>query len=168
VDLFTKVLLPLLFLLVSGLAAMKGKGAGAKKSEEAEDPERTRRVKEEIRRKIAERRDNLPPVSAEPAGKPVASPIAAPRPVAGPPTLGDFLSRGYRALLEEKTPAPAPQRPAPASEPPHASPIYSAASPASPSSAPTSHNWLAELRDPATVRRAILLREILGTPVGLR
>ena len=28
--------------------------------------------------------------------------------------------------------------------------------------------WLAELREPAGVRRAILLREILGPPVGLR
>jgi hypothetical protein len=33
---------------------------------------------------------------------------------------------------------------------------------------PAARAWMADLREPQSARRAIVLREILGTPVGLR
>src|SRR5258707_706236 len=51
----------------------------------AEDLERTRRIQEEIRRKIAERRGGAQPPVMAPAttNRPLASPVLAPRPVMG-------------------------------------------------------------------------------------
>jgi len=44
---------------------------------------------------------------------------------------------------------------------------HEAYAPPVPSSAPA-ESWLSALRDPGGIRRAVVLREILGAPVGLR
>ena len=50
-------------------------------------------------------------------------------------------------------------------QPPTSIPAFGTALDAQP---PVMSPWLAELREPAGVRRASVLREILGPPVGLR
>ncbi|HWA10396.1 MAG TPA: hypothetical protein VG838_13160 [Opitutaceae bacterium] len=156
----------------------------------AEDPERTRRIQEEIRRKIAERRGTVPPaVPSAPAAPPPAPPLVAPRPVATPggvlrekleARLAQARARERaererrrqeqearaRALAAEKLSA---QRQAltaslAAREERPVAPVsdgnYSSPSPR--------RTWLDELREPDRVRRAVILREVLGPPVGLR
>jgi len=105
-----------------------------------EDPmeaERTRRVQEDIRRKIAQRAARAaPPVIAAARTEPPAPPPSA-----------------------AMAPPPAPVSPI------EASPFRRDPAPAV---APPRRDWLAELRERQGARRAIVLREILGTPVGLR
>jgi len=150
-----------------------------------EDEERTRRVQEEIRRKIAERREGRtvpagpPPLRSEP---PVASPVRAPRPVARP------IEKVFRsapvarpvepprestaAILErqqqladkmrelETARALAQKRAA------QATVVREAATEAA---AGTFGPGLREdLRDPLTLRRAFVMREVLDAPVALR
>jgi hypothetical protein len=150
-----------------------------------DEAERTRRVQEEVRRKIAERR-----------GRPTAEEIA--RPAEDRPTQEE----GWRGFLERGGPVPnldpfgGPTRRAAKSSPPPerisagavddpavlerqrwlaaqardlkpapALPAFGTALDAQPV---VLSPWLVELREPAGVRRAIVLREILGPPVGLR
>jgi len=105
-------------------------------ADDAMEAERTRRVQEDIRRKIAQRAARAaapapapPPVVARGAPEPAArpQPAAAPSPIEA------------TSLCRDPAPAAAPKR-----------------------------DWLSDLRDRPGARRAILLREILGPPVGLR
>jgi hypothetical protein len=157
-----------------------------------EDADRTRRIQEEIRRKIAERRSGrLPPaLPSTPSPRPVAPPLLAPRPVAEGGGLRERLQRKLmemqqkaeaanaarrqqerqeevrrqqaleRAAAEQRKQAAAAQKfvAAPRSADETKQPL-----PALPAS-----KWRTALRDPASVRRAMVLREILGPPVGLR
>jgi hypothetical protein len=141
---------------------------------ETEAEQRTRQVREEVQRRIAARR------------RP-ASPILAPRPVAG--SAGPlFPRRGEAEFRPGQPPAPPPSFPStlpPAIErteggaPARISPWAekrAASTPPLPASggldpvppSRTAGLLLAELREPGPARRAILMREILGTPVGLR
>jgi hypothetical protein len=148
-----------------------------------DEAERTRRVQEEVRRKIAERR-----------GRPAVEEAA--RPAEDRPTQEE----GWRGFLERGGPVPnldpfgGPKRraaaPAPARipaggqddpavlerqrwlaaqardlKPAPALPAFGTALDVQPV---VLSPWLLELREPAGVRRAIVLREILGPPVGLR
>jgi hypothetical protein len=154
-------LLPLLAVLAAWVVATwkklskPGGGKAAPAAAAADETERTRRVQEEVRRKIAERRAGFPPPSAAP-------PRVAPRVV--PPmedVPADELAEGrerQRKLLEQIRALDAGRTAAPVA--PVSGPSATAASPAS--------DWLAELREPANARRAIVWREILGPPVGLR
>lgn len=172
---------------------------------EADEAERTRRVQEEIRRKIAERRGQaLPPPVPAAAESPQRLPIPARREVAPPPVFKDpvaeMLKELQRRLAPEAVPAPAvPSRPEPepidrdmlerqrsleqrlrelesekrttqAKAAQLANPLSaeSAAGRAASVAGQTGAPWLAELRNPAAARRAIVLKEVLGTPVGLR
>jgi hypothetical protein len=116
-------------------------------------------VQEDIRKKIAQRafRANQPPADLrnerraqrdEPAESSAATEVLPPF-VAG---KNDPISV-------------APSRPAGSPSPIEASPFRRDLPPAPPAPPP---DWLMELRDHAGVRRAILLREILSPPVGLR
>ena len=141
-----------------------------------EDTERTRRLQEEIRRRIMERRGLLP---AAPPPRDVAE--AAPGFPEAPP------------MIEEVRPvvvAPPPLEPAKVAATPDRSTEFErqqrlieqfreleASRQASTVTAPgptgatrgaPAHRWLPDLRSPQGLRRAMVLREVLGPPVGLR
>ena len=142
---------------------------------EAEEAERTRRVQEEVRRRIAERRA-LAQSEAAPAAPAMPEPFEPPRigeeappaeAVAAPEYDEEAVLARQRnlesqlvaleaakaaALAQAKAAAAAPR---PGSRGPARSPA-------------TAYALLADLQDPSAVRRAIVLREILGAPVGLR
>lgn len=160
---------------------------------DSDELERTRRVQEEIRRKIAERRGGTgAPARSEPVltprqGDERPSPEATTPPI--PPILRELLG-----MPPEPPPMPPPmprEEPNPVLErhrrmeaeireleqtqreaeamaarvrvaPAAARPVRAAAD------ALGDEDWLATLRDQRSARRAVLLREILGKPVGLR
>lgn len=106
-----------------------------------EEEERTRRVREEIRRKIAERRagSGVPPRVFEEKWRPIppaAEPEAPPAPAEMPAAAAAFQASAIPAVA-----APGPS---------------------------AGVLWLEELRTRDSARRAILVREILGPPVALR
>ncbi|QYY36486.1 hypothetical protein [Ruficoccus sp. ZRK36] len=170
-----------------------------------DDAERTRRIQEEIRRKIAERRGGTVPQQQEesefqPAHQPppirrtaerTPSPLEAPRPMTSPrevahrrqrmpePTYTDYrdptqelmaqLEARQREAKEAEQRAEAIRRQSreKISQSQRAKPILKKRS--------TGHSFSSmrssikqELKDPESVRRAVLHYEILGTPVGLR
>ncbi len=156
----------------------------------ADEAERTRRVQEEVRRKIAERRirpaEEPRTAESRPASVSGGWRDIVERRIAAPSTLDPFGGPGRRAVR----PAPAPERFPPADQDDPAVlerqrrlaamsravepaavqsttrlPAFGTALDAQPA---VVSPWLTELREPAGVRRAILLREILGPPVGLR
>jgi len=149
----------------------------------AEDPaqaERTRRIQEEIRRRIMERRGQVPglpaesgPAAAEPTPFPAAPPVLeevsparvppnAPQVIVAPAENTREWER-QQALLEEMR-VLEKSRPVPASA--ASLPILPA--PAEMPVPGRTGSWLADLRHPAALRRAVVLREILGPPVGLQ
>ncbi len=159
-------------------------------SNEGGEDERTRRVQHEIRRKIAERRGIAPQPSAapRPAVQPVAPPYVAPRPVAREMTGGlrerleaklaearartEAAAREARRQREEEERALEAERIATqvrATEIAAQATLASAAlPPAETKNAREVRPWPGELRDPQSLRRAMILREVLGPPVGLR
>jgi hypothetical protein len=152
----------------------------------AADPgleERTRRVQEEIRRKIAERRGRGEPSAtpAPPRLRPAAAPVARermpmrPAAVPPPPVAAAPAPEPSVASLAEEAAILARQNElaeqlarlkaaAQAERKAAASAGYAIAPAAKPGSARAA--ILADLRVPAGVRRALVLREILGEPVG--
>jgi len=142
-------------------------------SPEALDPdvaERTRRIQEQIRRKIAERRGE--PVAAEvlPVGPEMEPPVMleeAPAEPASTPTAAAVLERQQqlanqmRALEHVRM-----------SEQRRATQVTADLKTESESErgmlTTSRGNLLEDLRDPASLRRAFVLREVLGPPVGLR
>jgi len=154
-----------------GKRMIAGKKNAAEATPSVEESERTRRVREEVARKIAERRGEMaPPV--RPAARSVLSTAAADedrraiarvqRTTAGTPDpeIAEVLAEQQRMaahvrLLEQAralarasaAPAPLAARVVPASGPAYSS--------------------LPELRDPHSARRAMILREVLGSPRGL-
>ena len=111
--------------------------------------ERTRRVREDILRRIAERRAA--------AAAPQAAGARAERPTPRQPVV--FKAPAPAAATAPPAPLPAFELPAA----PPAGPLAGVAS------VPTAGAlWLEELRSRDSVRRAILVREILGPPIGLR
>jgi hypothetical protein len=134
-----------------------------------DEDERTRRVKEEVRRKIAERqaertpaaaaaRQEIPPETRRLAGG--ATEVFVPADVSAPPPVDYQAEQARQERLGKEIAAIEAGLP-----PPIATHQAYAPPPASP---PPVLGWLAGLRDPLEVRRAIVLREILGPPVGLR
>jgi hypothetical protein len=153
----------------------------ARSSLDPDTTERTRRVQEEIRRKIAERAGRLP----------VAPPTMTPSPAAGPPAQNIFQELA-RQMAETKRRAEMQERAQAAAEAQAQQRIQdeqksrelaevrqlaeaqrtlqmeqlAAADGATDVSA--RDKLLADLREPDSLRRAWLLREILGEPVGLQ
>lgn len=142
-----------------------------------EQERREREVREKIRRRISERQSGAP-VSAPPVAVPVPteaplrgelpSPIpAVPPPVVKPVSLAAEMERqqrladDLRRLQENK--ALAARRAA------HLAAEKSAAAQTSSALRRDARDeLLADLRQPTSLRRAFLLREVLGTPAGLR
>lgn len=135
----------------------------------ADEEERTRRVREEVRRKALERRSGAPGVPSRPVRPVFAPPPIAP-PVADDPNVpsvvltapvdrqeAQLLAQQRRLADQVRALEAAQVSPAPAGPTQFPSDIPAVQSP-----------WLAELRETSSVRRAIVLREILGPPVALR
>lgn len=154
-----------------------------------EEAERTRRIQEEIRRKIAERAGGgpiqVPPPAPEPpplfrtetsAPRPVASPLpqreftrqAESPPMAQPPpfqaTAAAILER-QRQLEEQMRELEAARK---AAQRKAAAVAAQAVAFAPASTTERRGDLLADLRGAGNLRRAIVLREVLGPPVGLR
>ncbi len=188
-----------ILIVIAGVAAqlMKAARTGQKGGEETpappkeyefDDPElaeRTRKIREEIRRKIEQRRGQayqpqpVPPVVVEP------SPEATPPPVMQ-------LPRVVREVMIQRVPAPAPVRAetsAQAEEMERQNALAerlreaeimregaakraafeAATADKEPALlAATRTTVLEDLREPAALRRAFILREVLGPPVALR
>jgi hypothetical protein len=174
------------------LAKAKKAGAQQRPSQPARsslDPdtaERTRRVQEEIRRKIAERSGRLP----------ASPPITSSSPSAGPPARNIFQELA-RQMAEAKRIAEMQQRAQSADEAQaqqrmqdeqksreqaearqlaeaqrtlqrQQQTVATAAAYSGTTATSARDKLLADLREPDSLRRAWVLREILGEPVGLR
>jgi hypothetical protein len=155
----------------------EARGPVAPNADALEEAERTRRIQEEIRRKILERRGGTPPPVAVPA--PAAEyreepewleegPRPRPAPVAPPPLEDAVLAR--QRALQEQLQALEERRAAARAKSTGFPPAPSANRPARLPGMPSTDlpELVASLRNPAAVRRAILLREVLGPPVSLR
>lgn len=150
-------------------------GSPAPGAPDGEEAERTRRVQEEVRRRIAERRSRVFQSAPE---------TAAPRPAAqnqgenlrkliakmageepAPPALDEAKAALARQrAIEEKLRVLESEQAAALARAAQTAAVMPA--PSAPAVSPA--GWLGELRDPRGLRRAIVLREILGPPVGLR
>ncbi|MGD1032221.1 MAG: hypothetical protein ABSA05_13890 [Opitutaceae bacterium] len=173
-----------------GLAKNKGAatGAGREEAPAADDEaERTRRVQEEVRRKISERRAGAAPVppASRSAGEP-APPIVAPRPVAYPaggrwdeifrPRMAeipvppeappDRQSDIEKRMIQLESASLAASAEAGGTSGHNPAPLSSQTGTAAPLN--PAYAWLSQLREPQGARRAIVFREVLGPPVGLR
>jgi type IV secretory pathway VirB10-like protein len=160
--------------------ARPGAAGAGPAAEDNEQAERTRRIQEEIRRRIMERRGlapGPPPASAtseEPPPFPAAPPmIEEVRPFVVPPPLEQVMAAPAAAdntrELERQQQMLGQLRDLEAARQDQAYviPASTAGAVAAASDAGRSNRLLAELRQPAGLRRAVLLREILGPPVGL-
>lgn len=148
-----------------------------------EDPElseRTRRIREEIQRKIAQRNSaptSAPPLSSEPADAPELPPIfreifaPEPRPVPARPAVSHAESVRTAEILEQQA--------ALAEQLKQAKEMKAAALRRQQYEAEIADKQVAavvaqtgalkdDLRNPAALRRAFVLREVLGPPVALR
>jgi hypothetical protein len=136
--------------------------------------ERTRRIQEDIRRKIAERRGPsaaLPPPPLEPMPEPVFE-----RPVTWEePPLEPTFSPSHAAVLERQQQLADQMRAleiARLAEQRRTAQVSAAVKTAAESEggmlAGSRGDLLADLREPRSLRRAFVLREVLGAPVGLR
>jgi hypothetical protein len=188
--------------IAAALAAwltQRSKGGGI--DGEGEDPpstvtgedDQTRRIQEEIRRKIAERRGQAAPEEwappADTSPRTQVPPVMAPRPLAREisPSLRDRLeaklaqarareeaaARNRSLALQEQTRKFESEEAAALKSENEAHHLQVLAGRAAESAAAvTAANvrsaWLNQLRQPQQVRRAIVLREILGPPVGLQ
>jgi hypothetical protein len=144
-----------------------------------EEAERVRRIQEEIRRKILQRtsggaapaRPQPPPELPEPV---MAKPRAQEREDAYSLSRDDSteLASREKALLEQQQDPLARMRDLEAnrrqSSSRKAEAFAEKTTAALGSAAAEKGSLLADLRNTSSVRRAVILREILGTPVGLR
>ena len=202
------VLLVIGGLVVRALQALGAKGRGGVKPTEApprrrefveaEERDRQRRVREEIQRRIAERRGGakaapaasppplpagdrspeattpppavleLPPVIRRALGDRMAElfqPVAAPEPPPVPAAAVDAEAARQAALAEELRAAVARKQ---ARDQRMGGGLGPENDPAYAMTAASEAAVVDDLRNPATLRRAILAREILGPPVALR
>lgn len=159
----------------SGDEADEGSAFPAPGVDDGAEAERARRIREEIRRKIAERARGMPP-ALEPAPpslyreEPMAPPpMTVPTPMPSAPAPRDdwqmamVLERQQK--LREQMEALERARRLEAAQP--AMPVMPAA-PAIASSLPVGSSWRSDLKSKAGLRRAVVLREVLGPPVSLR
>ena len=150
-------------------------------STQAQADERTRRIQEEIRRKILERQRSRETRPASPleAPRPIASPLAPPRAARRlePPSLpavgtsDEILAKqremveALRAIDEQKTAASRRRTvEAMVSGAEGTEAVYAKTAVA----AVNAQRLLGDLKDRQQLRRAVVLREVLGAPVALR
>lgn len=161
--------------------ARPGAADAGPSAEDTEQAERTRRIQEEIRRRIMERRglapgpppdsatsEEPPPFSTAPPMIEEVRPFDASPPfeqVMAAPAVTDNtqeLERQRQMLAQLRELEAARQGQA------DLIPASTAGAVTAAADAGRTNRLLAELRQPAGLRRAVLLREILGPPVGLR
>lgn len=136
---------------------------------EPEVAERTRRIQEEIRRKIAERRGTTVASQA-----PQAEPMAEPPAVYEEPPVEPAYTATTAAVLERQQKLADQMRAlelARATEQRRAAAVSAVnrlETNRAAAAVATRDGLLADLRDPQSLRQAFLLREVLGPPVGLR
>lgn len=145
-----------------------------------EELERTRKIQEDIRRKIAERQGRAVPPPVPPMSAPI--PDSSARPFAPVPATRAELSWDaeemasmerqrrladqLKSLDEAKREAQRQSKAVWATSPdPNA---IGTASRGRVERAEGEDAWLEQLQNPAEARRAVILREILGTPVALK
>lgn len=197
---------PWLLIVLAGLVAQIFKAIrGGKEGDqpvappkdyEFDDPdlaERTRKIREDIRRKIEQRRSQTAPVAVpEPEAPPLARTDRSPE--ATPPPVVIGLPEVIREVFTPPTPEPPPlpardeqmrmaeeaeRQAALAQQLEEAALMRGAAEKRVAFEAATADQEAAlrtqtrqsvtqELRDPAALRRAFILREIIGPPVALR
>lgn len=162
-----------------------------------EEDRRTREVQEQIRRRIAERRGAAPAAEPPPLERPASSPETTQLPDVFEGPLGRMLQElQKRAQPKPEPEAPPPiaaagarhaaemERQAQIAEQmreyeeaqvaakrraAHMAEAQAAVAQAEPAlRAAARGRLLDELHDPLSLRRAVVLREVLGTPVGLR
>jgi hypothetical protein len=144
-------------------AAKRRPGPPARRDEP--ETERTRRVREEIARKIAARRDGPPrPLADRPAARPVPLPRAPSQPVAAFPEAAPAPLSDVELVLAEQRKLADEVRELEAQTPTARGFGFAPLAPPVPERAVIA---LPELADPEGARRAVLLREILGAPRGL-
>ncbi len=147
----------------------------------SDDFERTRRIQEEIRRKILERvggstRPQMQPQTAQAPRLPAPPPLPVEQPKADAyndtPTADEALVVADQAMLERQQQLAAKllelQRQRREIERPAEAFAEKTAKAMSASGTSVLGSPLADLRNPTAVRRAIILREVLGPPVALR
>jgi len=129
-------------------------GAGAE-----DEAERTRRVQEEVRRRIAEKRSEWRPAEGEPMDPfEVEIPSSPPEFAAPRPSVGPTPPRRVPIQPQASVQAPVPTQVAKPTLAP--APV--------PATASAGADLLLEIHNPMQARRAIILREVLGPPVALR
>jgi len=189
-------LLILLFVIIrvisAAVSASKKSAENAAQTNETEEQKRMRDVQERIRRKIAERRSGtapLAPPSAESAPPVLRPAVVPPLDPFGGPTMRRAMVETERRV---QAPARAERDPMDAVilerqkklaeemrglEAARLVTVRNAAQIVAERQttgadggllAARRADWLADLRGPQSLRRAIVLREILGPPVGLR
>jgi len=176
--------LQVLFVIAIAIAAIlqkfkqsgRGKTAGEAPAGDPQEAERTRRIQEEIRRRIMERRGLMPAPPPAPDSVEAAPEFLEPPPmfeevrpvmVEPPPmqAMDATAAPGYSRELERQQQILQRLR-----EMETARQAYAGIAPATveaPVSAPA-NRLPANLRTPTGLRRAVVLREILGPPVGMR
>ena len=153
-------LLPVVVIVITwflgALNQAKKKSAGRPAPDAGDEAERTRRVQEDVQRKIAERRRAAAP-----------PPLTTARGASGPPAQPVDEEDEEEAVLQRQQRLAEQMR---VLEEVRASAQVRAAAAASvvEQAGASSRDWLRELRDPQNARRGIVLREVLGPPVGLR
>ena len=177
--------LPLLFFIFVGVSIARNVLRVARRLNSQEPPrpgeldpdlaERTRRIQEEIRRKIAERRGLLPPAPAplpEPMGEPpivmVEDDPAESAPVTAPAATHAAILERQQQLADQMRALERARETAQRRAGEFAAAVQAEAATEMGQLAGSNRELLADLREPAGLRRAIVLREILGPPVGLR
>jgi hypothetical protein len=151
------------------MAKKMGEPPATPGSFDAEVAERTRRIQEEIRRKIAERRGTVPIET-----RPVGPGMEPPEIIAEPPVEPAYAATTAAVLerqqqLANQMRALELARVAEQRRAVHAAATLKTAAESETGMLAASRNdLLADLREPASLRRAFVLREVLGAPVGLR
>ena len=185
---FAFVLFSVIRAIVRAAQLSANQKAGAN---ETEEQRRVREIQERIRKKIAERRGGAAPLAPAPEEPAAGGPLLRPSRV---PPLEPFGGPSRRMVIETMRREIQPEETAAAetaalvrqqrlAEQIHAldearvaterratqAVAQRANAMASSSAASAPHAvWLGDLRDPQTLRRAFVLREVLGPPVGLR
>lgn len=148
-----------------------------------DDAERVRRIQEEIRRKILERAGGNQANRSQPRSEPVRQPVAVSPPMPTPkaqPVVEDAYAGAEEAPLSEIDQSVLERQQLLAAKLRELEEARRQASGKAEAFAEKTTealeaddearrgSLLADLRNPVSVRRAVVLREVLGTPVGLR
>ena len=146
-------------------------------TQQSDDAERTRRIQEEIRRKILERtgggpKQQTPPVKVEIAEAPPLVPSAQPVMDSYSQPTEEQSAAADQAVLEgqQRLAAKLVELETTRRENLGKAEAFAEKTAVAMAASNTAQrgSLLADLRNPTSVRRAVIMREVLGPPVGLR